>query len=185
MSTLATLFFDISTARACANIPITDDNVTEPPEEFCVVLYPPDGDPADPANPKTTVTIVDDDTVTIGFEMEVYSTREDQGSVEVCALIREGALARGVIVSLLTQDDSAEASDDYTALSVMLSFDENTAKQCVDISLTNDEILENVEQFVTLLESEDGVPVNLSPERAIVMIIDDDGQCFTTAGVAS
>ena len=175
---MATLFFDMSTARACANIPITDNNVTEPPEEFCVVLYQEDGDPEDPGNPKTTITITDDDAVTIGFEMEVYTTREDQGSVQVCALIREGVLAREVVITLITEDDTAQSFEDYSPLSVMLSFNQDTSVQCVDISLTNDDTLENVEQFVVLLESEDGVPVILSPERAVVMIIDDDGESF-------
>lgn len=176
MSTLATLFFDMSTARDCANIPITDDNVTESPEEFCVVLYPEDGDPEDPGNPKTTVTIVDDDAVTIGFEMEVYTTREDQDSVQVCALIREGALAREVIITVLTEDDTAQSLEDYTSVSAMLSFNQDSSVNCLNISLTNDDTLENVEQFVALLESEDSVPVVLSPERAVVMIIDDDGE---------
>ena len=181
MSTMATLFFDISTARACANIPITDNNVTEPPEDICVVLTPEDGDPADTTNPKTTVTIIDDDMVTIGFEMEVYPANEDQGSVQVCALIREGALSREVIISLLTQEGSAEEPEDYTALSVQLTYDENTAIQCVDITLTDDDTLENVEEFMTLLDSDDGVPVILSPERAIVRITDDDGECIANS----
>ena len=177
VSTLTTLFFDISTARACTNLPITDNNVTEPQEEFCVVLTPEGGDPADPSNPKTTVAIVDDDSVTIGFEMEVYSTREDQGSVQVCALIREGALDRDVTVLLITREDSAQESEDFIALSYTVTFDESTAIQCVNISLTNDDSLENIEQFLTLLEAEDNVPVILSPERAVVRIMDDDGEC--------
>ena len=170
------MFLDAAITRACANIPITDNNVTEPPEEFCAVLFPVGGDPDDPSNPKTTITITDDDRVTIGFEMEMYSAREDQGSLEVCAVIMEGGLATQVVVSLTTQDGSAEDPDDYTSLTAQLSFNENTDRQCVNISLTNDDILENVEEFEAILEVGNNVPVNLSPERAVVTITDDDGE---------
>ena len=176
MSTMATLFFDISTARACANIPITDNNVTEPPEDICVVLTPEDGDPADPTNSKTTVTIIDDDMVTIGFEREVYEVTEDEGTVEVCALIREGALNREVTISLFTRDSSATVPDDYSAVSTILSFDGDRTRQCVDITILRDGIVENLEDFEVLLVSVDSVPVILSPDISVVMITDSDGE---------
>ena len=173
---MTTLLLDAATARVCANIPITDNNVTEPPEEFCVVLFPEGADPNDPSHPKATITITDDDRVTIGFEMETYSAGENQGSVEVCAIIREGGLATQVIVSLLTQDITAVNPDDYTSLSAPLSFSEDTSRQCVDISLINDDILENIEEFEALLQAANSAPVILSPERAVVRITDDDGE---------
>ena len=177
MSSPLSLSFDASTARACANVPITDNRVTEPPEEFCVVLTTEGGDPEDPSAPKTTVTIIDDDRVTIGFEQEMYSAREDQGSQEVCALIINGELARDVVLSLLTGDGSAEEPDDYTAISTLITFNPSRSRECVIINIVENDILESEEDFeVTLIPMDNEDFVTLSPDVAIVTISDNDGE---------
>lgn len=78
-----------------------------------MTLIPDGGDPDDPNNPTTNVTIIDDDTVTIGFERENYSAMEDQGTVEVCVRIIVGQLSRAVTVFLDTQDLTALGTYDY------------------------------------------------------------------------
>ena len=110
LNTVAVLSFNQETSRACTNIPIEDDNFTEDPEDFPIILVPDGEDPEDPDNPMTTVTIIDDDEVTIGFEMEMYTAMEDQETVEVCARILEGRLSASlsVAVSLASGDLTAQ-----------------------------------------------------------------------------
>ena len=174
------LTFNQTTRRACADIPIEDDEASEDPEDFPVVLSTPDPDVSS-TRPRVNVTLLDQDNVTIGFEMEVYPAREDQDVVLVCARVQAGSLQRQVSVLLLTRNGSATAPEDYsaTAESVALVFGESTAEvQCVNVSLENDEVLEGVEMFEVVLDSGDEERVTLSPERAVVVITDDDGKTF-------
>ena len=168
------LTFSPSISRACADIPIEDDDISEDPEDFPVVLTSDDPD-FNSTTPMTTVTITDNDAVTIGFEMETYPALEDQGTVEVCARLMEGTLAREVVITFLTEDGSAQDPGDYTSVSVTLTFDGSTDRQCENIPLEDDMILEGVEEFNVVLES-DEERVTLSPERAVVRITDDDGK---------
>jgi hypothetical protein len=167
------LTFDQDTVKVCANIQIEDDDISENPEDFTVVLTSDDPD-VSLMRPMSNITIVDNDGVTIGFEMETYPATENQGTVEVCAVLIDGTLAREAVITLQTESGSAQAPDDYTSVSVALTFDASTNRQCQDIPLENDDILEGVEEFEAVLETEEE-RVTLSPERAVVSITDDDG----------
>ena len=100
------LQFNETTSRACAGIPITDDNRVELPENFTVVIRSDDPD-VDFVPPTSVVTILDNDRVVIGFEMEQYQG-EEGGIVEVCAVLMNGTLERSFFVELFTSDVSAE-----------------------------------------------------------------------------
>ena len=167
------LTFDQNVSRVCIDIPIEDDDISEDPEDFPVILTSDDPDVSS-TRPMTNVTIVDDDVVTIGFENEVYPSREDQGTVQVCARIFNSTLDREVTITLMTRDDTATEPDDYTSISTSISFDRETEEQCVDIPLENDDILESLENFEVILDPEDEERIILSPEIAVVMVVDDD-----------
>ena len=171
--TRANLTFDEETSIGCVDIPIVNDNISEDPEIFQIVLTSDDPD-VSITQPMSDVTIVDDDVVTIGFENEVYPSREDQGTVEVCARIFNSTLDREVTITLMTRDDTATEPDDYTSISTSISFDRETEEQCVDIPLENDDILESLENFEVILDPEDEERIILSPEIAVVMVVDDD-----------
>ena len=99
------LQFNETTSRACADIPITDDNRVELPEIFTVEIS--SGDPDVDFKPSTaTVTILDNDMVMIGFEMERYQGEEGE-NVGVCVLL-SGTLERSVVVEIITGDISIE-----------------------------------------------------------------------------
>ena len=103
------LTFDEAVSLSCVDISIEDDDFIEEPESFNVTLTSGDSDVTfmPPAAP---VFIVDDDSVTIGFETELYTTAEGDGSLELCAVLLEGALERDVTVTLETQDGSAQGT---------------------------------------------------------------------------
>ena len=100
------LQFDEVTTRACADIPVTDDNRVELPENFTVEIRTDDPD-VDFAPPSTTVTILDNDRVVTGLEMEQYQGEEGV-TVEVCAVLMNGTLERSLNVELFTEDISAQ-----------------------------------------------------------------------------
>lgn len=100
------LQFDETTSRTCADIPITDDNRVELAENFTVEISSDDPD-VDFVPPTSTVTIIDNDRVVIGFEMEQYQGNEGT-VVEICAALLNGTLERSLIIELSTGDISAQ-----------------------------------------------------------------------------
>lgn len=63
---------------------------------------------------------------------------------------------------------------DYTATTAELTFDPDNSRACVSIGLVDDSLLELTEEFQVSL-STDEEQVIVSPERAVVSIIDTDG----------
>ena len=103
------LTFDETVSLSCVDIPIVDNDFIEEQESFTVTLTSSDPDVTF-MPPTAPVFIVDDDSVTIGFEMELYNAAEGNGSVELCAVLLEGTLERDVTVTLETQDGSAQGT---------------------------------------------------------------------------
>ena len=169
-----TFSFNEVTSVACAQIPIEDDMIFEDHEHFFIFLTRNDID-APVMRTMANITIIDNDQLTIGFEMENYIANEDRGYVEVCVRTR-GIYQNNKVVRLTTKDIDAEAPNDYANIEVILMFDSTTDRQCVNITIENDMTLENVEMFEVLLDRLDDTRINLSPERAKVIIIDDDGK---------
>ena len=65
---------------------------------------------------------------------------------------------------------------DYGAVSTLLMFDSCETQQCTNITITNDEGLENTESFsITLLTSTDTNNIILDPVFGEIEITDDDG----------
>ena len=60
---------------------------------------------------------------------------------------------------------------------VAFTSDPSTHRQCFNVSITNDEVLEDMESFFLRLALVDGstIPVNISPNMSNVDITDDDG----------
>ena len=95
--------------RQCITIPILDDSISEDPERFIVNLTISDPDITSTI-PSTDVFIIDEDRVSVGIEMETYSTSENFSSVEVCVVVVTGVLNREITVSLSTSPSTAEGT---------------------------------------------------------------------------
>ena len=64
---------------------------------------------------------------------------------------------------------------DYSSVSQDLTFSQSSSRECVNVSIVNDDELENEEEFrMTLTTGEDRV--NLDPNTTTVRITDDDGE---------
>ena len=112
----------------------------------------------------------------------------------MCASIMAGSLERSVSVSLFTADASAQGcykhsvicmphlltmlsfieSDDYSGLSTEVVYGPDIVRQCVQLALLEDDVLEIVETFQVQLTTDD-VSVMLNPDVATVSILDSNG----------
>ena len=74
------------------------------------------------------------------------------------------------------------ASLDYSALSVILSFNECEEKSCANATILDDEILENLETFNVTLARTVGLDsrITLDPVHGVIEITDNDGEYFKT-----
>ena len=68
---------------------------------------------------------------------------------------------------------------DYGALSTTVMFGACQTQECVDITIEDDVVLENVESFFVNLSRSPGLDsrITLNPTRAEVQIIDNEGYC--------
>ena len=117
----------------------------------------------------------------IGFVPDTYSVLEPERIVTLTASVLSGMLARPVQVSFFTTDGTATSTspEDYVAVSnLVLEFDAATLSRQINISILNDDILENPEVFYGNLSTSDGA-VQLNPADATVNIMEapgDDGK---------
>lgn len=99
--------FTSTVSRQCITVPILEDAISENDEQLMVSLSSEDPDVSSTL-PMAGVTITDQDSITVGLEMDVYPTSEDVGFVEVCVVISGGELDREVVVTIATRSDTAE-----------------------------------------------------------------------------
>jgi ribosomal protein L35AE/L33A len=160
-------------------VPILNDEIFEDPDEtFSLTLSNPTGGAAIGEPATTVVTITDDgDTSpagTLQFSNANYSVNEDGGSVKI-TVTREGSSSGTVSVKLKTSDGTAIKKDDYIRTSSTLSWgDGDDSDRTFNISIIDDNIIENPETF-NLTLSNPSVGGGIGEQgTAIVTIIDDD-----------
>jgi len=66
------------------------------------------------------------------------------------------------------------AGSDYEAASSSLTFNAGQERQCVNVSIVDDGTNERREEFEVLMRVENEPSVNIAPNRAEVVIQDDD-----------
>ena len=113
--------------------------------------------------------------VTIGVQIPMYEVDEGNGTVEVCAILISGTLERTVTFTLSTQDGSATSTDplDFSAVLKNLTFDQMSSRQCLEIPIEDDDIVEEPERF-TIVISEDDPDVDITTPTSVVTITDND-----------
>ena len=106
-----------NSAHQCGTIAILDDTILENEEQFTVHLLTPDPSTYVEDNGLTTVTITNDDHVTVGVVMERYWVDEGDSEVEVCVAV-QGEMERSVNVMVETAMGTAEG--EYWLVAVKL-----------------------------------------------------------------
>ncbi|WP_298427977.1 Calx-beta domain-containing protein, partial [uncultured Kordia sp.] len=125
------------------NIPITDDTVGEPTEDFTVTGTVTSGNTSN-ASDTGTVTITDNDTP--AMSVGDVTIAEDGGSASVPVSI-DNPSSVATVISITTVDNSAIDPADYTSTTVTATIPAGQTVVNVNIPITDDTTGEPTEDF--------------------------------------
>ena len=112
--------------------------------------------------------------VNIGFEQTLYSVQEDAAQLKVCVVIEGATLARSVELTISSSNGTAQAPQDYAETFYSISYLQSDGeRKCINITIVDDDIIENTETFSLRLASVD-VAVSVISDELTVTILDDD-----------
>ncbi len=187
--TSGTINFAPGSAVATIVVPILNDNVIEPPQNFFVVLSDPInaflGSPS-----SATVTIQDDDGLnTVEFDAAEYGAVEIEGAVQVRVRAVRGGDPNQVLTVNLTlgaTGDTAVNPDDYQdPSSTTVTFPAGVSVQSVTIPIFNNPAAQGVKTFTVGLTNPGPFTSIGRQSSARVTIFDNSGpntvQFLTTA----
>ena len=170
-ATDAALTFAAGVETRTFTVSIIDDLIDEDVERFMVALKDTEstsvGDSARILD-QSDVWISDDDPgVAIGVEQVVNSVAEDAGTAEIAVGLYRGSIANGfapsgrpVSVRYATRDGTAVAGQDYTEKIGQLLFKPGQTVKKIPVSITDDLVVENREEFwIDLTESQNALTI--------------------------
>ena len=168
-----TLVFTNGETRKDVAIPLLDDNVVEPIEQFFADLTNATTG-ATISVPTATFTISDNDSAGVmQFSAARFFANETGGHAEV-RVTRTGSTAEGATVDYATADFTAKAGLDYVATNGTLRFGSNETERIISLPLINDAQSEGSEEFDVIL-SRPGISGTLGATwKAAVEIGDDE-----------
>jgi hypothetical protein len=159
-------------------IPIVDDTVIEPTENFFVDLLNPSSGIITILGPRATVTILDDDGVPgtgIAFDNDNITVNEGDGTATVYVVLT-GNVAGGFTVDFATADGSAAAPGDYTTTTGQLTFVGTDGEtQPITVPIIDDNIIESLENLLVNLSNISTTLIPINENQATINIIDNDG----------
>ncbi|XP_065884189.1 uncharacterized protein [Dysidea avara] len=169
-----TVTFPAGVTRVPFDIPINNDSILENDEDFTVTINPSSlpaditrGDPG-----SATVTIVDDDPVTVNFSRTTYNVDEDDGPAQP-VLVLSNPSSTDITVQVFTTDGSATGVD-YGSGRYTVTFPAGETSVPFDIPINNDNIVEGNEGFTVTIDPS-SLPDNVTrgnPGSATVTIND-------------
>jgi hypothetical protein len=181
----------------CTTLSIVNDERVESIESFFVQLATTGDEQVILDQARTRVVIHDTDTVYVDFTELTHTVSEEGAGVTVCVEL-ESEVDSKVIVQLATDDGTARQPQDFDRTYEVLQFEpRGETRKCVVITIRDDEIVEDDEQFlvyifdsersrvreneggrgyVEVVHSESGgeVEVLSGGVRSVVVIRDDD-----------
>ena len=112
--------------------------------------------------------------VTIGFERRKYVLREGTLELAVCLRIEGGRIDRPLNFTITTKSGTAQAITDYSDVKIAVYLATGDDDKCVNISISDDNLVEVNESFSLLLTTLESASISISPDVAEVVIIDND-----------
>ena len=147
---------DGDTANKTITATIVDDNVDEPSQDFTVTLSAPSGGATIGTNVTATNTITDNDSPPTFTISDVTQAEGSAGPNDFTFTVtKNGATEFVTSIDYLTQDGSAFAPGDYTAITqTTLTFQPNETTKQVMVSVNGDMTYENNETFTVALTNQ-------------------------------
>ena len=181
LATNGVLSFPAGVLSRTFDVSILEDQFAESTESIALTLdgVPPEIDLGGVA---TSVILIEDNEVSVGFASATYTTSEAAGAVEV-TLIRQGAIGGAASVVLSTLDGSATAGLDFIATNTVVNFQATETTKKISIPILQDMLHEGTEDFVVRL-SLPSHDLLLSLAETTVRIADDDFERLIVAGIA-
>eukprot|EP00731_Ephydatia_muelleri_P017046 Em0010g144a len=173
------LVFNKSTHSINVDVPLVDDGLAEDNESFLAQLLAVSPSGRVTIAPATTlITIIDTNSVIIGFEKQSYqiSKHQNQGRLPVKIQVLQGTLGRTVLLHVKTRDGSAIASKNYISIDYDLpALNFSVHELTVNGSIIVNDLAEDDKVFsVELSPISPSSRVTIAPRSAQVTIIDDN-----------
>ncbi|XP_072026993.1 uncharacterized protein [Amphiura filiformis] len=151
---------------------IKDDDVREELESFDIRLSDPVN--SDIGMPDMATVFIEDDEVEHFFREIAYTVSENTKSVRL-TVQKVGYLGR-TTVNYITMDDTAKAPEDYISNRGTLTFEPDMINAYIEVSIRNDDLYEEPEQFSVILQSSSPEDVG-TRNSAVVNIENEDELC--------
>lgn len=168
-------------AKKCIDVSIANDKYVESDELFLVSLN--SSDIAVSLSLPVTITIINDDHATIGFQQSQYTVLESSGQLDIVIELT-GFLEKNVSLAVESQDRTASASrGDYSVVSESrLMFPPGSmtgSNLSLTIDISDDNFVEEVEYFIVSLRSfDEDVQIQEAKNNARIFIKDDDCKLY-------
>jgi hypothetical protein len=171
-ATNGTLTFAPGEVSRSFDVAIQEDELDERDETVALRLS--EAVNADLGTPqRATLTIVDDDEPpTVRFSSSTYSVTENLGTTVVTATL-DAPSGRVIAVDYTTNDDTAVAGDDYTAISGTLTFVPGTTHRTFVVEIIDDAHPEPDKTIALRLSNASNAYLG-TPNPADLVILDDD-----------
>ena len=137
-----------------------------------------------------TITLTDNDFVEVGFDSLSLTVDENEDPlIGLTLTIPDGlTLATTIFVPIETIDSTATASNDYTLINDTIVFDignssNRTFSRTVEITLTDDTVFEQTEQFFLNIVQPENIILALDDNRLLTVVILDDDQSSVTLSI--
>ena len=135
----------------CTTLSIVNDERVESIESFFVQLATTGDEQVILDQARTRVVIHDTDTVYVDFTELTHTVSEEGAGVTVCVEL-ESEVDSKVIVQLATDDGTARQPQDFDRTYEVLQFEpRGETRKCVAITIRDDEIVEDDEQFLVYI----------------------------------
>ncbi|QDT97284.1 Calx-beta domain-containing protein [Gimesia aquarii] len=154
---------------------IDDVNIVEGDETFFVNLSNiiANGFNVLMRNSQAEVTIIDDEQATISIND--ISVNENDGTATLTVSLDQ-PVTTTVTIDFATADQSAASPDDYTAQTGTLTFNPGVQSQTIDISIDDDNLVEDTELFLVSLADiqANGANITFADDQGEITIQDND-----------
>jgi uncharacterized delta-60 repeat protein/uncharacterized repeat protein (TIGR01451 family) len=177
-----TLVFTNGEAIKTFTVPILDDKLAEGDESFTVSLSNP-SQGSGLLNPSVQTVVIVDNDAGLRFSSSTYAVAEN-GLKATIQVERTNYLDSTVVVSYSTQNGTALGGTDYTPASGSLTFTNGETTKSFEVYVIDDTLIEGDETVLLSLFNLLGDGSLLSPNAAVLTILDQDGSDIEPAGVA-